>query len=208
MSPVAVPSEMATQAPSAILQRIYSAPDAQALDAASTDLANYVENTSLHSLTTHDIIPDLTRATTSKSGYEREGALAALEVLFRIVGGHGGADPYFLPLLPVVLDRYQESGKGEVVKDAAERAAKALAKLPPPELVGKAIDAIFAILESGSAKWRVKVGALELLRTFSERAKEQVAERLGEIVPRLTQQMRDTKAEVSTLLTSIWVRAN
>jgi elongation factor 3 len=183
------------QVPSAILQRVYSAPDSAVLDAACLDLANYVQSTSLHSLATQNILPDLAKATSSKSGYEREGALAALEVLFRVVGGHGGADPYFLPLLPVVLDRYQESGKGEVVKDAAERAAKQLVKLPPPELVPKAMDALFAVLESG-AKWRVKVGALELLRTFPDRAKDQVAERLGEFVPRLAHQMRDAKAEV------------
>lgn len=122
--------------------------------------------------------------------------MVAFDELFRKVGLAGGADPYFIPLLPIILDRYQESGKAESVKIAAEKAAKQLIRLAPAELAPKVIEELFAVIEGG-AKWRSKVGALELLSTFAVSAKDQVAERLGEYVPRLSGAMRDTKPEVS-----------
>lgn len=123
--------------------------------------------------------------------------MVAYEELFRKVGLAGGADPYFVPLLPSILDLFQESGKTSSIKDAAEKAAKQLVRLSPPELAPKVIEELFSVIEGG-AKWRSKVGALELLQTFATSAKDQVAERLGEYVPRLSGAMRDTKAEVRT----------
>lgn len=149
----------------------------------------------LRSLAIFGILDELVRATKSKDAGEREAAMVAYEELFRKVGLAGGADPYFIPLLPVVLDRYQESGKAEVIKDAAEKAAKALVRLVPAELAPKIIEQLFLVIE-GNAKWRSKVGALDLLATFATSAKDQVAERLGEYVPRLSLAMRDTKPEV------------
>jgi elongation factor 3 len=149
----------------------------------------------LRSLALYGILDDLVRATKSKDAVEREASMVAFEELFRKVGLNGGADPYFLPLLPAVLDRYQESGKAEVISKAAEKAAKVLVRLVPSELAPKVIEILFQVVESG-AKWRSKVGALELLATFDTTAKDQVAERLGEYVPRLSLAMRDTKPEV------------
>lgn len=140
---------------------------------------------------------ELTKASKNlKADNEREAAMVAFDELFRKVGLAGGADPYFIPLLPIILDRYQESGKAESVKIAAEKAAKQLIRLAPAELAPKVIEELFAVIEGG-AKWRSKVGALELLSTFAVSAKDQVAERLGEYVPRLSGAMRDTKPEVS-----------
>lgn len=85
-----------------------------------------------------------------------------------------------------------------MVSDAAEKAARELARLPPPQLVPKALDILFDYLE-GSAKWRSKVGALEAVQRLCERAKDLVADRLGAIIPRLTTQMQDSKAEVSSI---------
>lgn len=185
-----------TGSASAILQEIYAAANAQARSSAAAKLAEYVLKTGLRSLAIYGVLEDLNRATKSKSVAEREGAMVAYEELFRKVGLAGGADPYFIPLLVDILDRYQESGKAEVVKVAAEKAAKQLIRLPPAELAPKLIEQLFIVIESNTAKWRSKVGALELLSTFAVSAKDQVAERLGDYVPRLSGAMRDTKPEV------------
>ncbi|KAK4702417.1 elongation factor 3, partial [Phenoliferia sp. Uapishka_3] len=182
---------------SAFLQEIYSATKPQARTAAAAHLAEFVQKNGLRSLALYGILDDLSRATKSKDVGEREGAMVAYEELFRKVGLAGGADPYFIPLLVDILDRYQESGKADVVRVAAEKAAKQLIRLPPPELAPKLIEQLFLVIESNTAKWRSKVGALDLLSTFAVSAKDQVAERLGDYVPRLSGAMRDTKPEIS-----------
>lgn len=188
-----------TSAPvSAILQKLYSAPDAVACAEAATDLANFVNSHGIRSLEEAEISADLIRASKNmKSGFEREGAMVAMEELFRRVGANKGAEPYFLPFLPYILDKYAEQGKAEVVRDAAVKAGKQLVYLPPQEYAPKFIGPLFDAMEQPSVKWKTKVGALELLATFPSRAKSVVADRLGEYIPRLEIQMRDTKADVS-----------
>lgn len=202
MSPIAVSTEGAmngSPTASAILQQLYSAPDAVACAEAAADLANYVQKNGLRSLEESEISVDLIRASkNTKSGYEREGSMVGLEQLFKRVGAGKGAEPYFLPFLPIVLERYTEQGKAEVVKDAAAKAAKQLVLLPPTEYVPKFIEAILEVMESPSVKWRTKVGALELLASFPSKAKDVVADRLGEYIPRLERQMRDSKSDVSS----------
>lgn len=183
---------------SAILQRLYAAPDAVACAEAAADLANFVNEHGIRSLEEAEISADLIRASKNqKSGYEREGSMVAMEELFRRVGALKGAEPYFLPFLPYILERYAEQGKAEVVRDAAVKAGKQLVLLPPQEYAPKFIAPLFDIMEQSSVKWKTKVGALELLSTFPARAKSVIADRLGEYIPRLETQMRDTKADVS-----------
>ncbi|GAA6034117.1 hypothetical protein JCM8097_000704 [Rhodosporidiobolus ruineniae] len=188
----------ASPAPSALLQALYAATTRSARTAAASAIASHVVANGLRSLVDDGILEDLTRAAKSKVPAEKEGAMVAFDELFRKAGlALGATDPYFVPLLPTILDAYTESGKTSSIKDAAEKAAKQLQRLPPPELAPKIIDELFAYLES-NAKWKGKVGALELLGMFGVTAKDQVAERLGEYVPRLVPSMRDTKSEISS----------
>ncbi|GAA5856828.1 hypothetical protein JCM8547_008863 [Rhodosporidiobolus lusitaniae] len=186
-------------APSALFQELYTAINRSGRTAAASAVASYVVQHGVRSLVADGILDELTRAAKSKDMKEKEGAMVAFDELFRKAGLQlGAADPFFVPLLPIILDNYQESGKTASIKDAAEKAAKQLQRLSPPELAPKVIESLFAYLES-NAKWRGKVGALELLGMFGVTAKDQVAERLGEYVPRLVPSMRDTKSEISSL---------
>lgn len=189
----------AAPAPSALLQSLYSAADQNECSNTASQLAQHVQTQGLHTLYADNIIPDLLRATKAKSGIERESALIGLASLFNICGQPGGADPYFLPLWPEILERYQEVGKAQVVCDAAERASKALLALVKPETTVRAMNILFEYLESSSVKWRCKAGALDIIGKLTGKGKDQVAAHLGEIIPRLTTQMSDTKAEVSFL---------
>lgn len=152
----------------------------------------------LPSLYADNILADLLRASKAKSGIERESALLGLASLFNICGQAGGADPYFLPLWPEVLERFQEVGKAQVVADAAERASRSLLALVKPETTVRTMNLLFDYLESSSIKWRSKAAALDTIAKLTSKGKDQVAEHLGEIIPRLTKQMSDTKAEVSS----------
>ena len=185
-------------APSALFQALYTANTRSARTAAASAIASHVCTKGVRALIDDDILDELKRAARSKAPLEKEGAMVAFEELIRKTGlSLGAVDPYYVSLVPYLLDNYVESGKTASIKDAAEKAAKQLQRLPPPELAPRLIEELFAYLES-NAKWRSKLGALELLGMFAVTAKDQVAERLGDYVPRLVPSMQDTKSEVAT----------
>jgi len=186
-------------APSALFQALYEAKTRSSRTTAASAVAAHVVSHGIRSLVADGILEDLQRAARAKNPLEKEGAMVAFDELFRKTGqALGAVDPYYIPLLPCILDNYQESGKTASIKDAAEKAAKQLQRLPPPEVAPRMIEELFLYVES-NAKWRSKVGALELIAMFAITAKDQVAERLGDYVPRLVPAMQDTKSEVRRL---------
>jgi elongation factor 3 len=88
--------------------------------------------------------------------------------------------------------------KGEVVRQAAAAATKAILKLFPPESFRLVYKTLEGVLESG--KWRTKTGALDAMRMFVIGAEEAVATELGMILPAVTAAMHDTKNEVCHVL--------
>lgn len=129
-------------------------------------------------------------ATNKKSGYERESAAIGYQYLASILGTPSG--PILLQSLPLLMDLYMD--KGDVVRAAATAASKTILKLFPPESTGMVFRVLEDILDSG--KWRTKVGALDAMRGFVDRAREQVASELGVILPKVEKAMHDTKQEV------------
>lgn len=182
---------------SALIQELLSASASGARATAASNLASFVLKNGLPSLAVNNINEELVAALKGKDAVARESALVGFEELFRKVGLAGGADCFFVPVLAHIVDRFQESGKQASIAAAAEKAAKQLIRLSPAELAPLVIEELFAVIESSSAKWKSKVGALDLIATFATSAREQVAERLGSYVPRLSGSMRDTKSEVS-----------
>lgn len=129
-------------------------------------------------------------ANNKKSGYERESAAIGIHSLATILGPSAG--PALLPALPVLYELYMD--KGDVVRTTATSAAKAIIKLFPPE----STRLIFRNLEENleKAKWKGKVGILDAIKSFVPTAKIQVANQLGEILPKVEAAMHDTKSEV------------
>ena len=128
-------------------------------------------------------------ATNKKSGYERESAAIGFQYLASVLGTPGG--PILLPSLPVLMDLYMD--KGDVVRIAATAATKTLLKVFPPESTRLVFHHLEDVLEKG--KWRTKVGALDAIRSFVDRAKEEVAGELGDVLPKVEKTMHDTKPE-------------
>lgn len=88
--------------------------------------------------------------------------------------------------------------KGEVVRQAASAATKAILKLFPPEATRIVYRTLEDILDNG--KWRTKVGALDAIRNFVSGAQDAVANELINTLPKVVAAMHDTKAEVSSSL--------
>ncbi|THH07494.1 hypothetical protein EW145_g3336 [Phellinidium pouzarii] len=129
---------------------------------------------------------------TKKSGYERESAAIGFQYLASILGTP--AAPILLPSLPAIMDLYMD--KGDVVRIAAVAATKTILRLFPPEATRIVFLHLEDILEKG--KWRTKVGALDSIRGLVDRAKDEVAAQLGDVLPKVERAMHDTKPEVST----------
>lgn len=181
-----------------LISTLLQAPDGLAVSKAAAALSAYVQKNSFSCLHDEQILPELVKASKSKSGYERESALVGLSSLFSQVGAGGGADPYFLPLWPDILDRFQEVGKGAVVMEAAEIASKSLLALVKPEVVIRCMELLFELLDNSATKWRVKAAALQTISALTAKGTSQVADHLGEIIPKVTKHMSDTKTEVSS----------
>lgn len=129
-------------------------------------------------------------ATNKKSGYERESASIGFQYLASVLGPP--VAPILLPYLPLIMDLYMD--KGDVVRIAAVAATKTILKLFPPEATRLVFRHLEDILEKG--KWRTKVGALDSIRGFVDRARDEVAAELGVVLHKVEKAMHDTKPEV------------
>ncbi|KAI0699255.1 P-loop containing nucleoside triphosphate hydrolase protein [Cytidiella melzeri] len=192
MSPVAMPAVSDDHfGPFLDALRIAStAPDAKA---AADRLAREVSKVGYESLRDSHVITALhSFANNKKSGYERESAAMGFESFALVLGAP--CAPLLLPSLSVLYDLYMD--KGEVVRNAAAAATKAILKLFPPEATGIVFRTLEDILEKG--KWRSKVGVLESIKTFVSHARDAVGEQLAITIPKVEAAMHDTKAEVSS----------
>ncbi|KAI5123665.1 hypothetical protein M0805_001694 [Coniferiporia weirii] len=176
-----------------LMDALKNAPTAPDAKAAADSLARAVQKEGLQHLIDANIIATLhTFATNKKSGYERESAAIGFQYLASILGTP--VAPILLPSLPIIMDLYMD--KGDVVRIAAVAATKTILKLFPPESTRTVFLHLEDILEKG--KWRTKVGALDSIRGFVDRAKDEIAAQLGDILPKVEKAMHDTKPEVST----------
>lgn len=176
-----------------ILEELKSAPTAPDAKAAADKLARQISKTGLQSLEEGGVLKTLyTFANNKKSGYERESAAIGIHSLATILGPPAG--PALLPTLPVLYELYMD--KGDVVRAAATSSVKAIVKLFPPESTRLIFRNLEEILDK--AKWKGKVGILDAFKTFVPAAKTQVADQLGETLPKVEAAMHDTKSEVSS----------
>ncbi|KAI8924422.1 P-loop containing nucleoside triphosphate hydrolase protein [Entophlyctis helioformis] len=129
-------------------------------------------------------------ATNKKSGLEREGGLLGIAGIARTVGR--AAEPYMLPLLPMVLDAAAD--KGAPVREAAAMAADCILALLEPVSLPLVLPILF---DAMTRKWQTKVAAIEQLVAFCDRAPVQTGAALPAIIPAVTECMHETKAEVS-----------
>ncbi|GJJ06507.1 hypothetical protein Clacol_000699 [Clathrus columnatus] len=179
-----------------LMDELKLAPTAPDAKAAATKLAKEVHKKGLFCLSDNNVIETLhSFSTNKKSGYERESGALGLQYLAQILGPSSAV--YLLPSLPILYDLYMD--KGDVVRDAAAEAIKAILNLFPPESVPQVFRVLEEIIEKG--KWKAKVGALDGMKMFVKVAREQVANELGTTLLKVELALHDTKQEVSTAAT-------
>ncbi|KAG8833664.1 hypothetical protein FRC17_010268 [Serendipita sp. 399] len=178
----------------ALLEALRTAPTAPDAKAAANSLAQEVKKSGLTLLDDAKIIQTLHAfCTNKKSGYERESGAMGLQALATTLGVSGA--PLLVQSLPTLFDLYMD--KGDVVREAATAAVRAILKAFPPESLGFILSRLENVLDQ-TKQWKSKVGILDAIRTLSNQNKELIGEYLGTTLPHIEKAMHDTKAEVSS----------
>lgn len=171
-----------------------TAPQAGQLKAAASDLAAFAKEFGLQSYGVLDSLK--VAATNKKSVVARQGAQLAFSALSNAFGQ--SAEPYLIPVLPLILESY--SDKLPVVRTAAEAAGKAVLAQPSrfaiPILLPILYDAI------SKSKWQSKVASLNLITSMAETSPDQIKALLVDIVPIVSSAMWDTKSDVTKAATA------
>jgi hypothetical protein len=152
---------------------------------------------SLSSLVDDSTITGISLASDSKRGKTtpanaREGCLLFLRALCEIVGQP--AEPYVVgAFLAAALDECASSSSA--VREAAEDTAQALVGLAHPWAFPLVVAPL--LLQSlQCSEWRVKAAALERLAQASSTAPAQVHKMIPTLIPAISPQVWDTKAQV------------
>jgi elongation factor 3 len=125
---------------------------------------------------------------------QREAALLAAAQLCRAAGR--AAEPYALPMLPLLLDALAD--KVPAVRQAAQAALDALAAdALCPAAAALALPVLLDALDEARGKWQSREGALKFLGRLAADAPAQVQARLPDIVPVVSTATMDPKPQVA-----------
>lgn len=138
-----------------------------------------------------NIIERLKAATEDKKRFEpRQGAMFAFETFSSTLGRL--FEPYVIHILPVLLSSF---GDGTAdVREATHDAARVIMA----NMSGYGVKTMLPSLLSGldEKQWRTKKGSIELLGMMAYCAPKQLSQSLPIIIPRLTEVLTDSHAQV------------
>jgi hypothetical protein len=163
--------------------------------ASAVSLTSLLDDMTIGDTTTvvNSVNSDSKRGKTSPPA-AREGCLLILRALTEIVGGPQ-AEPYVCgAFLAAALD--ETASTNSAVREAAEDCVKALVGIANPWSYSTVVAPI--VLQSlQCTDWRVKTAALECLVQLSAQAPKQVHLHIPTLIPACTNQVWDTKPQVS-----------
>jgi hypothetical protein len=160
--------------------------------------ASAVSLASMDSMTDMTTVTNMTTGTDSKRGKStpanaREGSLLLIRAFCEIIGKP--VEPFIVgAFIMAALDECGSNSSS--VREAAEDSAQALIKLANP-YVFPSLIAPLLLKAMKSAEWRVKVNALDRLAQCAGTAPKQVCSSLPVLIPGVTGQVWDTKAQVN-----------
>ena len=128
----------------------------------------------------------------SKSVPKRDGAISVVHAMIDILHVH--AEPYVMKLLPALIQIFDDK-----VKTVAANVEKTLVhffQAVNPYAAGTLLPTLFEGMATIS--WKIKVGCLKLLGVLAHTAPTQIGQLLPDIVPKVTENMWDTKPEVKS----------
>ncbi|CAH7688084.1 armadillo-type protein, partial [Phakopsora pachyrhizi] len=164
---------------------------------AAYGLAGAVKGRGLTSIKEFSIADRLRDALEDKKNVRaRQGALFGFEVLAGTLGRL--FEPYLIQTVPALLAAFGDSAAE--VREAIQDTARSIMR----GLSGHAVKLILPSLLAGldDKQWRTKKGAIELMGAMAYLAPKQLSMSLPTIIPRLTEVLTDTHAQVRSAANS------
>lgn len=150
--------------------------------AAAVDVATHVAGGGIFALQAGGLLEGLTKALEDSSPVgAREGALLSLIQLSDTLGR--AFEPFYLPLLPVILHLLAD--KAPAVRVAALAAGKALLTTLCPHATAMVLPILYNGI-GGNRKWQTKEGSYILLRLIQKTSPSQITKALPELVPNVS----------------------
>lgn len=159
---------------------------------AAYGLAGVVKGRGISILKDCNIMTALKEATENKKVYQyRQGALFAYEALSATLGRL--FEPYVIQIVPLLLVCF-----GDSVPDVREATSEA-SRVIMSKISGHCVKLIMPSLLAGldDRQWRTKKGSVELLGSMAFCAPKQLSISLPTIIPRLTDVLTDSHAQVT-----------
>lgn len=166
-------------------------------ESAATNVASFLNG----SIIEHDV-PEQFFNELSKAVNDKKSAANALEAISHIASETGlspSVEPFIVALTP---DISAKSGdKDTETRELASKALLAIAKSINPHAVKSLLPHLVKSL-SETNKWQEKVAVLAAISALVQHAEDQVALRMPELIPVLSEAMWDTKQDVKKAATS------
>lgn len=164
------------------------------INASANDLATFI-NGDIEERDAPTKIVDLLKKNlgNKKDALARERALDAIKAIASHSTISPAVEPYLVHLLPHVLSAIGD--KITAVKTAAQAATLAIVQATNANAAKAVLPPILSAIRTAQ-KWAEKMSALQAIETLCESAPAQLAYRVPEIIPVVSEAMWDTKAEV------------
>ncbi|KAL1923463.1 uncharacterized protein VTP21DRAFT_8443 [Calcarisporiella thermophila] len=182
---------------SRLLDTLLNAPKYGERRGAAYGLAGVIKGRGISALKEFNIITTLKQAVENKKQFEaRQGALFAFETFSAILGRL--FEPYIIQIIPLLLICF-----GDPVADIREATADT-SRVIMSKISGHCVKLILPSLLSGleDRQWRTKKGSVELLGSMAFCAPKQLSISLPTVVPRLTEVLTDSHAQVQAAANS------
>jgi elongation factor 3 len=177
-----------------LFQKLTVSSDAAAIKEASVELASFIngriEDQAVPSKTIENIKKQLAN---KKDAAAREKGALAVEAIASHSEVSGNVEPYLVVLLPAVLAAVGD--KITAVKNAGQAAVLAIAGAINGNAAKAALPHIMESLRNAQ-KWPEKMAALDFIDALVKSAPAQLAYRVPELIPVISESMWDTKKEV------------
>lgn len=170
---------------------------ADEVDVAATNVSSFLNG----SIIEHDV-PEEFFKQLKKSVSDKKAAANALEAVVHISSENNlspSVEPFIVDLVPETCKKAGE--KDQAVREKAAKALVAIAGSVNPRAVKALLPHFTKALEETN-KWQEKVAILAAISVVVEHAEEQVALRMPELIPVLSEAMWDTKPEVKKAATA------